>query len=73
MADVLEVDALTGEVVERAYTSEEAAQRAADAEAARQADIEREAVAQTRATARAALLDRLGITDAEAQLLASSL
>jgi hypothetical protein len=32
MADVLEVDATTGAVIERAYTTQEAAQAAADAE-----------------------------------------
>ena len=73
MADVVEVNAETGEVTERAYTAEEAAQRAADVEAARLADVEREADAQARATERAALLTRLGITDAEAELLASAL
>jgi hypothetical protein len=73
MADVLEVDALTGETIERDYTPEEAAQRAADVEAARVANMEREADRQARAQARKALLDRLGITEAEAQLLAQAL
>jgi hypothetical protein len=37
MADVLEVDATTGDVIERAYTAEEAAQAVIDAEHATQA------------------------------------
>jgi membrane protein involved in colicin uptake len=73
MSDVVEVDAGTGVQIERDYTPDEAAQRAADAEAARLADVEREADAQARATARAALLTRLGITSDEADLLASAL
>ena len=73
MADVIEVDATTGESIERPFTPEEATQRAADVEAARLAGIEREAAVEARATARAALLTRLGITETEAALLASSL
>ena len=73
MADVIEIDATTGETIERAYTAAEKAQRAADEEAARLDDTEREGIAQARATARAALLDRLGITSDEAQLLSEAL
>ena len=76
MPDVTEVTVNedgTSEVIERDFTPDEAAQRAADAEAARLADVEREADAQARATARAALLTRLGITSDEADLLASAL
>lgn len=73
MIDVIEVDGTTGDVIERAYTPDEAAQRADDVEAARLADVEREADAQARATARTALLDRLGITSDEAALLAEAL
>lgn len=65
MADVFEVDALTGEVIERAFTPEELAQREADAAA----EAERQAAAAERAAARAALLDRLGLTEDEAVLL----
>ena len=72
MADVVEVNAETGEVIERDFTPAEVAQRATDSESARLADMEREADAQARATARAALLDRLGITSDEAQLLSES-
>ena len=72
MADVVEVNAETGEVIERDFTPAEVAQRASDSESARLADMGREADAQARATARAALLDRLGITSDEAQLLSES-
>lgn len=75
MADITETDYTTDPptVTERDFTPEEVAQRAADAEAARLADTEREAAAQARATARAALLDRLGITSDEAVLLSEAL
>lgn len=65
MADVIEIDAATGEVIERAFTPEEAAQREADAAAfaAEQAALEE------RKAARAALLERLGISEDEAALL----
>ena len=59
MADVVEVDALTGAVSERDFTDVEAAQRAADAEAARQADKEAEADAQSKEDTRLAALDKL--------------
>ena len=71
--DVIEVDALTGVVTERPFTAGEKAQRKADMDAAAAAAAALDADAQERATARAALLDRLGITDAEAALLASAL
>ena len=65
MADVLEIDAQTGETVERDFTADELAQRAKDK--AKQAT---EAKANTaKATAKAALLDKLGITADEAALL----
>jgi len=73
MADVVEVDAETGETTERDYTPDEKAQRAADAEAAALADAEAEADRQARAQARAALLNRLGITEAEAAILTQAL
>jgi len=65
MADVLEIDAKTGETVERDFTADEIAQRAKDkAKRATEAktDIDK-------ATAKAALLDKLGITADEAALL----
>ena len=69
MADVLEIDAATGETVERAFTPEELAQREKDAAdyaaavaAAEQAAVEREAQ-------RAVLLGRLGLTADEFAVL----
>jgi hypothetical protein len=73
MADVVEVDAETGEVTERPYTAEEAAQRAADEADYLAAGQAAEQAATARATARAALLDRLGITSEEAALLSEAL
>lgn len=69
MADVIEIDAATGEVVERDFTPEEIAQREADAAAAEAAAEQAAAVAAEKAEARAALLERLGITEDEAVLL----
>ena len=65
MADVIEVDAHTGEITERSFTPGEVVQRQEDAaaEAARQAEAQE---AQER---RAALLDRLGLTEEDVQLL----
>jgi hypothetical protein len=65
MADITEVNAITGEVVTRAYTTAEAEQRTKDL--AKHAAIAEAQVA--RATAREELLERLGITSEEAQLL----
>ena len=69
MADVIEIDAATGEVTERAFTPEELAQREKDAAdyaaalaAAEQAAVERE-------QQRAALLERLGLTADEFAVL----
>ena len=70
MSDVLEIDAVTREAVTRPFTAIEVAQRKADTDAAIAAQGEADAAAQARATARAALLTRLGITEAEAALLA---
>jgi hypothetical protein len=69
MTKKLEVFALTGEVIESELEGEELKQYLADqkAEAKRLSDIESEA--QAKATAKAALLDRLGITAEEAALL----
>lgn len=69
MADVVIIDAATGEVTERDFTPEERAQREADQAAAALAEMEAEADRQAKAAARAALLDRLGITEDEAALL----
>lgn len=69
MADVFEVDAQTGEVTERDFTEDELIQREIDFQAAVLADMEAESARQALAQKRAALLDRLGITEEEAQLL----
>ena len=69
MADVVEIDASTGEVIERDFTPEELAQRLTDEE---QAAVVAEALAEreaARAADRAALLERLGLTEEEAALL----
>jgi hypothetical protein len=69
MSHVLEIDAATGEVIERDFTPEELAQREADAAAHAAAEAAAEAAAAERAAARAALLERLGISEDEAVLL----
>ena len=69
MAKAIEVNCETGEVTERDLTAEELQ---AQAESAAQAEAERvtaEAEAAQKATAKAALLKRLGITADEAALL----
>jgi hypothetical protein len=65
MADVLEINAITGETVERDYTEAEAEQCAKDL--AENKKLEKAKA--ERATAKQAVLDRLGITADEAQLL----
>ena len=69
MTQVLEVNVLTGERIERDFTPAELAQRAADAAAAETARVDAEAAAAVKAAARAALLERLGISEDEAALL----
>ena len=69
MTKAIEVNCETGEVTERDLTAEELQ---AQADAAAQAEAERvaaEAEAAEKATAKAALLKRLGITADEADLL----
>ena len=69
MTKAIEVNCETGEVTERDLTAEELQ---AQADAAAQAEAERvaaEADAAEKATAKAALLKRLGITAEEAALL----
>jgi len=76
MADVIEVTVLedgASEVIERDFTAEEKAQRKADTDAAALADAVAEADRQAALQARAALLDRLGITEAEAAILTQAL
>lgn len=60
-----EVNAATGEVIDREPTAEELAQKAIDEQAA----ADKAAAEAQRATAKAALLERLGITEDEAKLL----
>ena len=55
----------TNEIVEREMNDAEFAQYEAD----QSAEVTRQAEAEARATQKAALLDRLGITEAEARLL----
>ena len=65
MADVIEIDAATGSVVERAFTAEELAQREADQaahDAAEAARIEAEADAAAARDAAIAKLAVLGLT-----------
>ena len=68
-ATAIEVNCSTGEVVERPLTAEELAQREADAAAFAAAEHEKEVAAAETATAKAALLTKLGITEDEAKLL----
>jgi hypothetical protein len=65
MADIMELDAITGEVITRDYTEAEAAQRAKDL--AKYADQAASLV--ERAAARQAVLDKLGLTADEAAAL----
>ena len=65
MTKIIEHNATTGEIVERDATVEELAQFKADAAKA-QAQVEAEA---QKAAEKAALLERLGITEEEAKLL----
>lgn len=63
--DVVEIDAVTGEVTERPFTPDEKAQRKADEAAAALAATEAEAAAQAKEQARAnamAKLEKLGLT-----------
>jgi hypothetical protein len=69
MADVHETDAITGIVIERDFTPEEVAQREQDQALLVAAQALVLAEAQAKASARTALLERLGITEDEAQLL----
>jgi hypothetical protein len=64
MADVVEIDATTGEIIERDYTAEEKAQKAADLKAYKAA----EKAALEAEKARQAALDKLttlGLTEAD--------
>ena len=65
------VNCETGQVSEIELTAEEIAQREADAIAYAKAKADEEQLAAEKATAKAALLERLGITADEAALLLS--
>lgn len=70
--DVVEIDALTGEVTERAFTPEELAQREADAAAAAAAEAEREAAVQAKSAKRQSARNKLralGLDDDEVEAL----
>ena len=70
MADTkIVVDCSTGEVSEIELTAEEVAQRAADAKAYADAKAAEDADKAAKAADKAALLERLGITEEEAALL----
>ena len=70
MADTkIVVDCSTGEVSEIELTAEEVAQREADAQAAAEAKAQEDADKAAKAADKAALLERLGITEEEAALL----
>lgn len=76
MADVIEIDALTGKTVERDFTPEELAQREADAANAALALAEAEAKAAADAQARPdaiAHAKSLGFTDAMIAVMYPSL
>lgn len=73
MADVVEIDAQTGTVIEREFTPEEFAQREADALAYAEAQAAAEAAAAEAAALKQSALDKLmalGLTEAEALALA---
>jgi hypothetical protein len=65
----VEINCTTGEVLEIELTDAEVAAREAQAAIAEQEKAAEEAAAAARAIAKAALLDRLGITADEAALL----
>jgi hypothetical protein len=67
MTIVREVNLDTNEVIDREMTDQELTQSEVD----HAAQMAKEAEADAQATARAAILDRLGLTDAEAKLLLS--
>jgi hypothetical protein len=71
MTTKLVVDCSTGQVQEIELTAEEIAQREADALAAAEAESARLAEEADKAVKKVELLERLGITEEEAQLLLS--
>jgi hypothetical protein len=70
MADTkIVVDCSTGEVSEIELTAEEVAQREADAQAFADTKAQEDADKAAKATEKAALLEKLGISEDEAKLL----
>jgi len=65
----IEINCTTGEVTEHELTQTELDQRETDRIAYEMEQANREAEAAAKATARAALLERLGISEEEAELL----
>ena len=73
MPDIIEVNAVTGEVIERDFTPEEAAQRAkdlADWEEAKQIAADEAAAKEAAKASALAKLQALGLTEAEAAAIA---
>ena len=69
MTTAIEINCETGEVIERPLTADEIAANEAAAAQAEADRVTAEAEAATKAEAKAALLDKLGITADEAALL----
>lgn len=71
MEKVTEIDAITGEVIERPMNDEELAQRKKDQEEAEKIAAAKAKELADKAIAKSVLLERLGITADEAKLLLS--
>tara|TARA_R110000868_G_scaffold377227_1_gene642524 strand:+ start:460 stop:675 length:216 start_codon:yes stop_codon:yes gene_type:complete len=69
MTTAIEINCETGEVIERPLTADEIAANEAAAAQSEADRVTAEAESATKATAKAALLDKLGITADEAALL----
>jgi hypothetical protein len=69
MSTRIEIDAITGEITEHELTASEIEQRESDRIAYEIEQTNKQAEATAKASARTALLERLGITEEEAQLL----
>ena len=71
MEKVTEIDAITGEVIERPMNDEELAQRKKDQEESEKLAAAKAKELADKAIAKSVLLERLGITADEAKLLLS--
>jgi len=72
MADVVEIDAITGEVIERSFTEEELVQRAADLAAFEEAEAIRIAEEEAKTAAKASAVEKLaalGLTEEEVRAI----